>query len=368
MSLNGIYLSPDQNPVAMANCAHQQWLRVQQEDNGFILQYSGRLHQISASLPHPDRQYPSLLFFIGKQCKTRALRVLFPANSISNCRKYGIANICIHAPTSTSDNPILIADSCPDYTQVKLRGARADCHETSSYPITWLGEGQMQQPEGLISHVLSRMLSLFMDVVCIFAQDCGGLDAVAESIVAWIARGSASTLPSIIRPRLLVVSSTPREIFDTEALRFRLKLVSEPDFSNSFASINVINVLGMQNPSPEIFGVLENVLHEETRMARGDRTDSQTLFSILHMAAFFDKALRHFSTSFQAPFDFITASRQDNPVSLALQHHLASFLRMCRQHCISSNIMWDFIASVIVLDSYPPDMHRGSTSSRLAQR
>ncbi|KAH6666168.1 hypothetical protein B0J14DRAFT_441533, partial [Halenospora varia] len=64
-------------------------------------------------LPRPAKQYPSLIFFIGKQAKSQALRFLFPKNTISHCRQYGIANICADPTTTHNDHPILIADSSP---------------------------------------------------------------------------------------------------------------------------------------------------------------------------------------------------------------------------------------------------------------
>lgn len=88
----------------MASCAHQQWLRLKQDENGFALQYGNRLHNISNSLQRPAKQYPSLVFFLGKQSKARALRALFPGNGISICRGSGIANICVDPTTVSHDN------------------------------------------------------------------------------------------------------------------------------------------------------------------------------------------------------------------------------------------------------------------------
>ncbi|KAH9204665.1 hypothetical protein DL95DRAFT_398301, partial [Leptodontidium sp. 2 PMI_412] len=115
--------------ISMPPCIHQQWLRVHQDENGFVLQYGNRLGNITNSLPRPAKQYPSLIFFSGKQAKSRALRALFPGNSLSNCRKYGIANICVDSTSTHEDHPLLIADSTPDHAQTNLRG-KVVCHET----------------------------------------------------------------------------------------------------------------------------------------------------------------------------------------------------------------------------------------------
>jgi hypothetical protein len=343
----------------MALCAHQYWLRVHQGETGVGLQYTNRLHYISTSLPDPAKQRPSLLFFIGKQFKGRALQALFPSNTISNCRKYGIANICVHSTTRNDEHPILIADSYPDYMQVKLRGSKDTCHETIKHPVAWLDdENGGQKQRQLADHVLARLFSLFIDVLCIFAQDCGGLDGVVEMLAAWTVIGSASGLPSAVRPRLLVVTSISGDTFDSEALRFRLRVLSDPKFSELFSSLNVVNVLGIRRtPSREHFNGLAEVLHHETHLMRAERVNTHTLFSMIHVAAFFDAALRQFAASPLQTFDFIRCSREERPVSLSFQHHLSTFMSLCSENNLPENIPWDFIASVIILDSFPPDMY-----------
>jgi len=340
----------------MASCAHQYWLRLHQGENGIEIQYTNRLHHISNSLPNPTKQRPSLLFFIGKQFKGRALRALFPDITILNSRKYGIANICVHPTTKDDQHPILIADSCPDYSQVKLRG-KETCHEIKSYQVAWLDESSPQKKQQLADHLVARLFSLFIDVLCIFAPDCGGIDGVVNLLAAWTASGSASSLPDAVRPRLLVVTSIPGESFASEALRFRLRLLSNRKFSEIFSSLNVVNELGNgRTRSREHFKGLAEVIQHETHTIRAERINSQTLFSMVHISAFFDAALCQFASSLQV-FDFVQCSREETPVSHNFQHQLSTLMRLCSEHDIPANVIWDFIASVVVLDGFPPDMH-----------
>ncbi|KAH8799403.1 hypothetical protein F5884DRAFT_869331 [Xylogone sp. PMI_703] len=342
----------------MTSCAHQQWLRVHQGENGFILQYGNRLHNITNSLPCPAQQYPSLIFFIGKQSKARALRALFPGNSISHCRKYGIANICADPTTANDDHPILIGDSSLDHTQTNLRG-KVTCHEIINHAVVWPeNENGLPTQQDLVDHLHARLLSLFVDVLCIFAQDYGSLDAVAERLTSWVTIGSASSLPNSIRPRLVVVTVIPGDAFDSEVLRFRLRVLANSRFAESFSSLKVVNILGStRQPPRELFSGLGEVLHDEARATRFERTNTHTLFSMIHIAAFFDMALRDFAMSPLDTFDFIRSSREGNPVSPNFQHHLKSFMSLYSEHKLPDNIPWDFITSAIILDSFPPDMH-----------
>jgi hypothetical protein len=209
-----------------------------------------------------------------------------------------------------------------------------------------------------MDRIHARLLSLFADVLCIFAQDCGGLDAVAERLTTWTAIGSASSLPGSVRPRLLVVTSISGADFNSEALRFRLRVLSNPKFSASFSSLNVVNVLGSTRlPSREVFSGLEMILRDETSKSRAERINTHTLFSMVHVSAFFDMALRNFATSAQHTFDFIGSTRESNPVPANFPQHLKSFIGLSSKHKLPENILWDFIASAIILDSFPLDMH-----------
>ncbi|PVH67631.1 FabD/lysophospholipase-like protein [Cadophora sp. DSE1049] len=340
----------------MAACAHQYWLRVHEDENGVGMQYTNRLHHISTSLPDPTKQRPSLLLFFGKQFKTRVLRALYPGNTISNCRKYGIANICLHPATQNDKHPILIADSCPHKTQVNLRGKNT-CHETISHPVGWIDEGDRQKQQHLADYALARLLSLFIDVLCIFAQDCGGLAGVVDMLAEWTAIGSASSLPETVRPRLVVITKIPGDTFASEALQFRLRVLSDPKFSESFSSLNVVNVLGIgRGTSYKHFSGLAEALQHETHLIRAEKVNCHALFSMIHVTKFFDAALRQFATSPQT-FDFIQCSREAYPVSPSFQHHLSTFMGLCSEHNTPASMIWDFIASIVIFDSFPPDMH-----------
>lgn len=172
--------------------------------------------------------------------------------------------------------------------QVKLRGSKDTCHETINHLVAWLdNKNGRQKQRHLADHILARLFSLFINILCIFAQDCGGLDRVIKILAAWTVISSALGLPSAVRPRLLVVTSIFGDTFDSEALRFRLRVLSNPKFSELFSSLNIINILGIcRIPSRKHFNGLAEVLYYETHLIRAKRVNAYTLFSIIHIAAF----------------------------------------------------------------------------------
>ncbi|KFY94690.1 hypothetical protein V498_03759 [Pseudogymnoascus sp. VKM F-4517 (FW-2822)] len=342
----------------MPPCSHFQWLRIREDHTSFVVQYGNRLNNIANALPSPSTQYPSIVLFIGKTLKNKVLRALYPQNEVSTCRKFGLANICIDPTTANDEHPVLLAESVPDYTQAKPRGKQT-CHDTSYHHVSWPSvECNGSQRQQFIDHVQARLLSLFTDVLCLFAQDYGGLDAVAETLITWASIGAASSLEHPIRPRLLIVTNISGNNFASEALRLHLKVLSHPGFSDSFSSLNVINVLGASGHTPRgHFSALEQVLKEEIRLQRAARVNTHTLFSMVHIAAFFDLAIQNFAKSPLSIFSFMHASRDDFKVSPNFPQHLRSFMSELADKKLSGHFAWEFIASAIILDAFPPDMH-----------
>lgn len=343
----------------MALCTHVQWLRLVQDQSTVSLHYSNRLQHIAESLPRASKQYPSTLLFIGKASKSAALRCIYRGSRISNYRNRGIANICLDPKTANDSYPVFIANASPDGVAAANLQTAAKCHETTCQPLDWSrsfdAPPQLQNLKDLIH---ARLLLMFVDVICIFADDCGGLAGVTTKLTTWARLNSASSLPSSVRPRVLVVARLPRETFDLEVLHFRSQLILASNFSSCFSSLNVINSLVKLRPSSKAqFSALERVLAQETLAARKARITSHTLFSSIHLAALFDKAWQRFAASPSASFNFIRASREGNAVNYESRGHIETFLRLLVESKLPNNIAIPFISSAIVLDSFPPGMH-----------
>ena len=75
-----------------------------------MLQYRNQLDNITNSILRLVKQWPSLILFLGKQSKAKALRAMFPGNSISSCQRPGLANVYVDLATVSDDYLLLIAD------------------------------------------------------------------------------------------------------------------------------------------------------------------------------------------------------------------------------------------------------------------
>lgn len=214
----------------------------------------------------------------------------------------------------------------------------------------------------MLDLVYCKLIFPFTDVICIFADDLGGLEAVATMLSTWIDLGAASTLSESVRPRVLIVTtedtfSATHYILEMESLRERLQDDTGPSRRSSFLSFLVLRL-----PPDDILQLarhrrLKEVLLQELDKHRLERVKARVLFSRTHYQALFRVALSHFSRTIESPFDFIRASRVDNPVEDSFEQHLCEFLYLAHQCYTPYTLLAPFIASYILLDTFPPKMH-----------
>ena len=90
-----------------------------------------------------------------------------------------------------------------------------------------------------------------------------------------------------------------------------------------------------------------------------DGFDSPTIVCIQHCISiiFFKDAVKLIGQTIQEPFSFILSSREDNQVEVGYAQHLENFLQLRVEHNISLDVLSRYIASSILMDAYPPDMH-----------
>ncbi|KAI9676515.1 MAG: hypothetical protein M1817_000673 [Caeruleum heppii] len=266
----------------MADC-HTDWLRLVDGEK-LSVSYGDRLGRLTNQMTHPATQFPHVMFFLGKKAKNVALRQIFPHNNIGRGRGDGIASLRVDTATLQMPNPILFADSDPTLDHTSAERFHL-CHEITNYPLQWCSASAMTA----VDAIYSRLFFLFSDVICIFADDLGGLDNVANKLLAWAKLGSASTLPRCIRPRVLIVVSgiSPSATYDAleeEDLNFNLQGQARVSF-------------------------------------------------------------------------FVTAARKINELTSDFQGHLSNFMTLGIRLRVPYDSLASFIASSLLMDSYPPGMH-----------
>jgi hypothetical protein len=243
----------------------------------------------------------------------------------------------------------MLVDNCHGVTKRILSGLR------ESVPNDHL--------QTAVDSLYFRLLSPFTDVFCFFAADLGGLQPIALRIASWLNTGPPSTLPVATYSQIIIVteSSTP-ELQESGGLDHFLQLLAHEtrtDPSTCFAGVRVLSLLPDGDVSPSArHRKLKETLMGASDQVRSARIESRTLFSAQHFAAFLGHACSHFVTNPKEPFNFIRTSRIDNPPALDLKDHLTRFLLKINTLPELKSFGIPLIASSLLLDNYPPGMHR----------
>jgi hypothetical protein len=199
-----------------------------------------------------------------------------------------------------------------------------------------------------------RLLLPFVDVVCLFVEDIGGIYRAVAQLKSWTVKGPLSM--SAVRPHLMLITRRGK----MRDVRSFLNSAFENDIgtlSDFFQHIHVVTfAYGARRWEKKQLLTLRRKIFRTIRLVQNERRKFSFLFSASHTVEFLNIASR--SAFSPGPFDFIGSSRLINPVPTDLVSHLTKFFscfeRLDRQdhHAIS------LVTSSIILDQYPPGMHR----------
>ena len=341
----------------MSKCDHTAWLEVETGETGPFLSYGSRFAQVTQQLHDPSAQFPGLVFFMGRRRKNVALRQLYRGSLGRHSTGQNI-NLRLNNDTARCKNPTIFADCDPNQRpSFPTLNAPKLCHPTKSYPISWSENGQ-----DIFDVIFARLLFLFTDVLCIFAEDVGGLRGVNSLLKTWASIGSASSLPKSVRPSVIVVTqdenaSVTGDVLDEEEFLVQLFETSNSDLLATFSSVNFLR-LGSNELSPMARHLpLADAVLSELETSRLSRVGNLCLFSATHLNAFFEDALRHASVDLPLSFDFVSSSRRGNSLDRSFASHLQTFLSLGVKMRTPYDSLASFIASAILMDSYPPGMH-----------
>jgi hypothetical protein len=350
----------------MRQCNHSHWLALSSRNNETIFSVSDRATNLFRCLPNIQFQTPTLLVFIGNKSKTLALRELVLLNSKDKAAgKRRNGEIHLHTDPSSvfSDRPILIADSDFSLEARSVTPLSADdCHEVSSTVLPRLRSSVNETSTILkaADNLHLKLLSPFTDIFCFFAADLGGLHPIARRLASWLEIENPSTMPSATHAQVvIVVESSALEFRILEEFFQLLQQETDKDISTHFSNVRIVTLLPRGSISPQArHRRLKECLFNISDQVRLARIKSNTSFSAQHFLAFLGHACSHFGAGSSAPFDFIQKSRVNNPVAPDLKNHLVNFLSLIKGPDQLQELAAPLIASSIILDHYPPDMHR----------
>lgn len=345
----------------MTRCLHTHWLSLRRQDGEAALLESDRLRSLTADLPYPESQRPSLFVLVGNKEKSAALKAAFGVKRARNVplplgSRIGGVHLHIDPSSVFSDRPILLAEhNIHEQVPNAKRATSPKCHE--------IVRRVLRRAESEISDVYPQLLYPFADVFCLFVADFGGLGAVARFLARWLDQDRPPASPRSVLPSVVVVADEPLTTANgrEEARRAVLLAIREETSKDLLEHVAAIDVLGLlprnQVSAATRYRHVRDRLLRSSDQARRGRADVRMLFSATHLAAFIRSASAHFADAVDEPFDFVKASRMHNPVAPQLDEHLSNFLTQIT----SSSQLFEFaapmVASALFLDSYPPGAH-----------
>jgi len=347
----------------MKTCDHSHWLGLSVRNGETTFIQTDRAQTLLHNLPYFESQKPRLFVLVGNSAKTLALRELTSAKTLKkSASRRGHGEIHLHIdPSSTfSDGPVLLAEGDFPSNQTPSKAIPADgCHEITLKPLPSSVRGLQ---DAAADQIYFRLLSPFTDVFCFFAVDLGGLKPIAQRIASWLDNIQPSTLPPTTHSQIIIVTEAPDpELQESRLLNRFLQLLyaeTKRDLSTHFAGVRILTLLPPGAISTQArHRRLKECLMNASDQVGAARMESGTLFSAHHFAAFLRYACSHFAQTIKEPFDFIKASRLDNPPAVDLEYHLTNFLLKIRTPQELKSFAVPLISSSLLLDSYPPDMH-----------
>lgn len=341
-------LYPNQDAIsllllAMFHCPHVQWLELDRLDRRWTLTDPGRLKCVVSEFLNPRQQTPSVVFFVGNNLKSEALRNIYPNNNISGQEAHGIANLRVEAGAHEFKSPTLFADCTPGAPCMSLLGPRTICHENHRHTIC----ADDSPIEDVITTIQVNFILPFSHVVCVFADDLGGNYACARYIEGWMRKSFRSTSSrSHANPHLLIATT------DSSNLDALVQIECDESFSLIFESFQILSEAGSSRLK---FPRLKTTLQHVTDDASRSRGQMHLLFNAADLANLFSFAVSQDPTK---PIDLLI-SPLHRASSISAQYvvpHLQTFLSLSAGH-LSERQAVELVASALLTQYYPPTAH-----------
>ena len=312
-----------------------------------------RLQAVIDDLAQPDYQYPSLCTFLGNKEKDLALQYLYPRNNVKRYRSCSNIRLRADIMSLNSTRPILFADG--DVQQPRPLPDTSP-ETTLGNPVLW----ECCSFQAILNIVWARLVFLFTDVICIFADDLAGLNGVAEFLAACIRIQSASPFSSALRPRVIVALRAKMEgmvdyHLQTEAFYHQLYRSGDRALTDSFSAINFIYLDESLSPTARyerLRALIKGQIQDMTVLCH----DNGALPSATQLVALFGSALKHLTTTIDHPFNVVQSTRVSNRVSQAVGTNIAHYHQAGRTAGLQGREIAPAIAAALLMDHYFPEM------------
>ena len=352
------------------------------EGHSRILENCAAYESLLLPPPHAQDHYPVLVVLIGGTTKSTALQY-FSGGSSPSCLldRHGEIRLVCNPKARAHVSPLVYADCELHATHPSHWDSTAQRDSAYQRRIPWFdarpSRAFRRQQQRLSFDLYSHVLFPFASVVCLFADDFGGLRAVAETLAELAFKRKHPDLPQASLPRVVIVSTatdTRPERLETnsgfvdrviramqamkggesyETMRFSLHCI--------FHSFDVLHWIGHSVQFERHKGLLDEI-SQLAREAERERVQHCRLFSLRHFTAFVGCALDGFIKDPAQPLRLVASSRARLGSAEDFPDHLGELLAKSPSQAYLWEVVVPLTASALILDSCPPGMHCMSRS------
>ena len=331
------------------------WLDLIPEADGWSVADSGRLDEIIRGMSHPKTQFPSLVYFAGNGSRIKALRALFPRNNVTRRGPVGMARLHLSTATAHTENPVIFAES-DLFTRCGLGDTNMLRYSTRKHQRFHVCPDESSSSTQLQQQIITQMILPWTHVLCLFVNSESEIRTVHRMLQAprrKLAVGNQA-IPDVMRAVIVLTENIQKECkMDDE-----LSTLFGKDTDQSQTII-----LDLRNRS----GFSDTVTFEPLRrlvldnledIHRVDQTSQCRPFSAVHLNTLWTFNARLQERKIGLPLlDCLSIARENYPKDTSMTHCLVELKRKLVGIRGPDNDIDSFVASALLMDAYPPEMH-----------
>ncbi|KAJ5033090.1 hypothetical protein NUH16_003220 [Penicillium rubens] len=338
------------------------WLDVVADDAGWSLFDTDRLEDTMQGMSNPKTQYPFWIHFAGNANRIKALRALFPRNNVTRKGPAGLVQLHLSTTTAHISNPIVFSESevltknSPDNTRwpTHLAEKRRKYHLPD-------GDSSSAALEKHQQDVIRQMVLPWTQILCLFVNTESELRAAQRLLQE--PRPKMGVGDDVISNDMHIIvvqaACTHHDNHDKHEERHPLLKTG--------ANIEVLDIRHRSDLSDAVaFEPLRCLLLDRIHDIRVKHISSCPPFSAYHLQRLWRQSIQHYVQRFGSSiFDCLSVARRTFPSNSSLGDHLMEFVRYALSGTSLDRDIYEFVASALLMDAYPPGMHSELHSPRL---
>ena len=331
------------------------WLDILSDTTGRSLVDTGRFEEIVQGMSHPNSQYPSLVYFAGNGNRVKALQALFPRNNVTRKGPAGLIRVHLSTATAHTEHPIIFAESNP-FSQAGVGDTcllrwSGDRHRR--YPLSL---GESQPLADLQQEVIRQKILPWTQVLCFFVDTISEMQHVQQLLDAPIGTLSigASHIRSMMRVVIVLSGDSQLEAHGAD---------DGFELPNAWLGQHMLTILDLRDRSklsPSVaYDPLRSLILDQIQQIRSLQKENCLSFSAVHLNALWGRGLQlRMGSSNPASLDCLLVAREGFKRKAAMASCFVELQSQFASSACPENEVYSFIASALLMDAYPPEMHR----------